>query len=116
MPDEPQNELLKQGLQSVGDLLKRIAGPLADEVGESLGVVARHYRFRLALKMLQKTQRMLREADIAPRAVPPRLFLPIMEGASIVAGIRQNQDGYGEGRQHEANGRAKRSQLPFVLG
>lgn len=83
MPDEPQNELLKQGLQSVGDLLKRIAGPLADEIGESLGVVARHYRFKLALKMLQKTQRMLREAGIAPQAVPPRLFLPIMDGASI---------------------------------
>lgn len=77
------SEAAKQALELLGDMLRKIAGPLADEFGESLGVWARHYRFRLGLKMLQKTQRMLREAGIAPQAVPPRLFLPILESASI---------------------------------
>ena len=83
MSDELSTEAAKQALQPLGDLLRKIAGPLADEIGESLGVWARHYRFRLGLKMLQKTQRMLRESGITPQAVSPRLFLPILDSASI---------------------------------
>ena len=60
-----------------------ITGPLADEFGESLGVWARHDRYKLGIKMFQKTQRMLGEAGITPQAVSPRLFLPILENASI---------------------------------
>jgi hypothetical protein len=48
-----------------------------------MGVVARYYRYKLAAKMFQKTERMLREAGISPHAVPPRLFLPIVENASV---------------------------------
>jgi len=77
------SELAKQTLAPVGDLVKRIAAPLADEVGESLALVARPYRIMLSVKMFQKTQRMLKEAGVTPHAVPPRLFLPILENASI---------------------------------
>jgi hypothetical protein len=77
------SELAKQALEPVGDMVKRIAGPLADEIGESLALVARPYRIRLAAQMFQKTQRMLRDIGVTPRVVPPRLFLPIMESASI---------------------------------
>jgi hypothetical protein len=76
-------EIAKQGLEPIGDIVKRVAGPLADEIGESLAVLARPYRIMLSVKMFQKTQRMLKEAGITPQAVPPRLFLPILEGASI---------------------------------
>jgi len=75
--------LAKKVQESVDGLLQRIAGPLADEIGESLAVVARPYRIKLSLKMFQKTQRMLEEAGISPQAVPPRLFLPMVEAASI---------------------------------
>lgn len=80
---EDMTELAKQALEPVGDLVKRIAGPLADEIGESLALAARPYRIMLAAKMFQKTQRMLKEAGVTPHAVPPRLFLPILENASI---------------------------------
>jgi hypothetical protein len=76
-------EIAKQALEPVGDIVKRIAGPLADEIGESLALIAKPYRIMLSVKMFQKTQRMLKEAGITPQAVPPRLFLPILEGASI---------------------------------
>lgn len=33
--------------------------------------------------MLQKTQRMLKEAGINPQAVSPRLFLPILDNSSV---------------------------------
>jgi hypothetical protein len=82
MPDDV-SELAKQALEPIGDLVKRIAGPLADEIGESLALVVRPYRIRLAAQMFQKTQRMLKEVGVTPHAVPPRLFLPIMENASI---------------------------------
>jgi hypothetical protein len=74
---------VKKALGSVDGLLQRIAGPLADEIGDSLAIIARPYRIRLSLKMFQKTQRMLEEAGMSPQAVPPRLFLPILEAASI---------------------------------
>ena len=81
--DNPVNAALAKALESVADLLHRIAGPLADEVGDSFAISYRPYRVKLGLKALQKTQRMLKEAGISPQAVPPRLFLPMMEAASI---------------------------------
>jgi hypothetical protein len=75
--------IAKQVLEPVGDVMKRIAGPLADEIGESLALIARPYRVALSVKMFQKTQRMLKEAGLPAQAVPPRLFLPMLEAASI---------------------------------
>jgi hypothetical protein len=83
MTDPVSTALAKKALEPIGGLLQRIAGPLADEIGDSLAIIARPYRIRLSLKMFQKTQRMLEEAGIKPKAVPPRLFLPIVESASI---------------------------------
>ena len=67
----------------LGDLLHKLVAPLSQEIGESLGVWAKHYRFKNGLKMLQKTQSMLAKAGIEPHAVNPRLFLPIIECASV---------------------------------
>ena len=41
MPDPVSTALQKKALEPVVGLLKRIAGPLADEVGESLAITAR---------------------------------------------------------------------------
>jgi Abortive infection alpha len=81
--DELSTEAVNQALQTGGEMLRKIAGPLAEEIGESMGVVARHYRVKLAVKMYQKTDLMLIDAGITPHAVPPRLFLPIVENASV---------------------------------
>src|SRR5947208_3474868 len=83
MTDPVSGVLAKKTLEPISGLLQRIAGPLADEVGDSLALIARPYRIKLSLKMFQKTQRMLEEAGITPQAVPPRLFLPMVEAASI---------------------------------
>lgn len=76
-------DVLSQGLQLGSDMIRRIAGPLADEIGETIGVHARGYRIKQAVKVLKETQRMLIDAGISPHAVPPRLFLPIVESASV---------------------------------
>jgi len=83
MPDELSTEMVKQAFEPVSDLVKRIAGPLADEIGGYLGAIARPYRVTREVKAMQKTKQMLKEAGIAPQAVPPRLLVPILEGASI---------------------------------
>ena len=83
MSDDLGDKVIEKLLEPMGDMLRKIAGPVSGELGESIGVVARHYRYKLAVKMLQKTERMLREAGINPRAVPPRVFLPIIENASV---------------------------------
>ena len=83
MPDPVSASLAKKALEPVSGLIQRIAGPLADEIGDSLAIIARPYRIKLSLKMFQKTQRMLEEAGITPQAVPPRLFLPTLDAASI---------------------------------
>jgi hypothetical protein len=77
------SEITKRGLEPVGDVMKRIAGPLADEIGESLALMARPYRIALSVKMFQKTQRMLKESGLPAQPVPPRLFLPMLDAASI---------------------------------
>jgi hypothetical protein len=83
MIDPVSSELTKKAMEPVGGLLKRIAGPLADEIGESLALTARPYRIAHSVKMFQKTQRMLKEAGLPAQSVPPRLFLPMVEAASI---------------------------------
>jgi hypothetical protein len=83
MSDELGNEAVKQALEPVGDLIKRIAGPVADEIGEYLSAVVRPYTVVRKVEAVLKTHRMLKERGISPHAVPPRLLLPILEGASI---------------------------------
>jgi len=51
---------MDEALRAGSDLLRKIAGLLAEEIGESIGVVARQYRYKLAVKMFKKTERMLK--------------------------------------------------------
>jgi hypothetical protein len=70
-------------LEPLNDLIGRIAGPAADEIGEYLKAVVKPYTTARKVEALLKAQRMLREKGISPQSVPPSLLLPILEGASI---------------------------------
>lgn len=83
MTDELTKEATKQGLQQVREWLNKLTGPLAVELGETFGIWARGYRIEQAVKTLRKTIRMLEESGINPGRIPPRLFLPLLESASI---------------------------------
>ena len=56
MPDELSAEMVKQAFEPVSDLVKRMAGPLADEIGGYLGAIARPYRVMREVKAMQKTK------------------------------------------------------------
>jgi len=91
MADE--KELLKLGVEAAvsgaiegsgfRDLVHQFLGPLATEVGTGLGYVGTVLRMKLALSMMQKAAKMLAEAGIDPRPVAPKLFLPLLEHASL---------------------------------
>jgi hypothetical protein len=83
MSDDLTSEIVKQGLEPIGDIVKRIAGPLADEIGEYFAAVVQPYRIVRQAQAIRKAQQMLREVGISPQTVPPRLLLPILEGAAI---------------------------------
>lgn len=78
------SDIIKSGAaDKIADLVNKLAGPLAEEVGLMLGDKVRVYRVQNWVKTAQKTQRILRQARLSPNAVPPRLFLPIMEACSV---------------------------------
>jgi hypothetical protein len=80
-------ELAKDVLKGpIGEFIRQLTGPLAIEIGETFGVWARRYRMAQGLKMLQSAQKMLGDAGINPSTVSPRLFLPILEHASLEDG------------------------------
>jgi hypothetical protein len=77
-------EILKSGAgEKIADLINKLAGPLAEEVGMMLGDTVRVYRVINWVATTQKTERLLREAGLPANAVPPRLFLRIMDASSI---------------------------------
>jgi hypothetical protein len=59
----------------IADIVKRIIGPPADVIGEKLK--------RRLERCFEKAIPMIQEAGITPQAVPPKLLLPILEGASL---------------------------------
>jgi hypothetical protein len=77
-------EIIKSGVaDKLADLVHKLAGPMADELGQMFGDKVRIYRVQNWVKTLQKTDRILRDAGLSPRAVPPRLLLPIAENSSV---------------------------------
>jgi hypothetical protein len=82
---DPQTaELIKSDAGGkIADLINRLAGPLADEFGMMLGDTARVFRVKNWVRTVQKTERILEQAGLPLKAVPPRLFLPISEACSV---------------------------------
>jgi hypothetical protein len=70
-------------LEPAADLIKRIGGPVADEIGEYLAASVRPYTVVRQVEAVAKAQQMLNDRGLSTHSVPPRLLLPILEGASI---------------------------------
>ena len=89
------NELIKaapeiaKGLTAVGaaipftGIVKTLLGPAADEVAEMLRDRVRLYRYGNQMRCLEKAEKMAQEAGFTPRAVPPKILFPLLEGASF---------------------------------
>src|SRR5215472_13690291 len=64
-------------------IVKRMLGPAADEVAEMWRDQVRVYRYGRQLKLLEKAEKMARDAGFTPQPVPPKILFPLLEGASF---------------------------------
>jgi len=69
-------------------IVKRMLGPAADELAEMWRDQVRMYRYDRQLKCVEKAERMAEKAGFTPKAVPPKILFPLLEGASV----EQNED------------------------
>jgi len=77
-------EIIKSGAaDKLADIIHKLAGPMAEEIGLLMADTIKVYRVKNWLKVAEKTQALLGKAKLPPTAVPPRLFLPILEAASL---------------------------------
>lgn len=80
-------ELAKKSVEELfrpfHDLILKLAGPLIEQTGEGLGFLGGYFRNLIAIKLFQKTQKMIEEAGFDPTAVRIKLFLPILENATL---------------------------------
>jgi hypothetical protein len=77
-------EIIKSGaVDKFADILHKLAGPMAEELGLILGDKVRAYRQRNLSDVVQKTGTKLAQASLPLKAVPTRLLLPIIEASSL---------------------------------
>lgn len=74
--------VLKDAGPAAVDMVKRILGPMCDELGQLGGEWVMTYRISRIASALGKTVKQLKATGINPKTVRPGLLFPILEGAS----------------------------------
>jgi Abortive infection alpha len=78
------SEIISSGaFEKLADIVHKFAGPMAEEIGQMIGERLKLYRLKNWLSVAEKAEKILCDANLKPNAVPPRLFLPILESVSI---------------------------------
>ena len=75
---------IAKAISPISGLVRKLFGPMADELGQYFGDGVRAFRLRNLNKVIEGTHRKLELKGTVPHAVPPRLLLPIVEAASLV--------------------------------
>jgi len=65
------------------DLLQKVAGPAAEEIGLTLRDSVHVYRVRRAYRLAEKFSRFCVEQRVQPRRVPLNILLPVLDAASV---------------------------------
>jgi hypothetical protein len=85
MADE--DKLVKAGVEAAlkpfADLLEKLAGPAAAEIGFTLKDHVRVFRFKRQLRLFERVKEMLAKSKMEPGRVPLKLLLPVVENASV---------------------------------
>jgi abortive infection alpha-like protein len=80
---ELAKEAVKQLFAPVQDLMQRLLGPAAAEVGLSFADSARIWRIKRAIRLLEEVKKMAAAAQIEVNPVTPNLIFPILDAASL---------------------------------
>jgi hypothetical protein len=85
MADE--DKLVKAGVEAAlkpfADLLEKLAGPAAEEIGLTFKDHVRVFRFKRQLRLFKTVDKMLADAGLEPGRVPLKTLSPIIESASL---------------------------------
>ena len=73
----------KGAMDSLLEPIKQLTGEFCAEVGTAGGYIGKLIRLKTWLWTMQRAKQMLADTGIEPRSIPPKLFLPIMENASL---------------------------------
>ena len=65
------------------ELLDKLLGPAATEVGLTLGDSVKVWRFKRQLRLLQEVKRLIEHSGKDIQSIATRLFFPVLEAASI---------------------------------
>ncbi len=82
MIDPTLAPVVKDASKAAFDLIKLVGGPAAEELGLFFRDKVREWRQDNAVRVAIKTQERLAKAGIAPKAIPARLLIPLIDGAS----------------------------------
>jgi hypothetical protein len=82
-----EKEILKVGADAaiapIKDVINRLFGPFADELGGLMADPIRVWRYQRSVKLFEKVARLSAARGIELRAVPLKTILPILENASV---------------------------------
>ena len=85
MADE--DKLVKAGVEAAlkpfADLLEKLAGPAAEEIGLTLKDHVRVFRLKRQIRLFERVRAMLAESGVSAKRVPLKLLEPIIEAASV---------------------------------
>ena len=74
---------IAQAVKPLLENLAKLTGPMCEELGLYFGERARAFRQRNLTAIVDQSIKRLEKAGKSPNPVPPRLLLPIVDGASV---------------------------------
>lgn len=80
---EISKEVVKQFVEPVQEIVRRIAGPAATEVGLMWGDAVRAWRAKRAVRLFDDVMRVMSAGHLRPNPVAPRLLFPILDAATL---------------------------------
>lgn len=69
--------------KEVGGFFRTLLGPATEETGQLIGDYIRYFRFKSTLSIFQKAKENLERKGIEPKAVPLKILVPLLDGASL---------------------------------
>jgi hypothetical protein len=80
---ELAKEGVKQLLEPVKDVMRRLLGPAATEIGLAWGDSFRVWRLKRVVRLLEEVEHLAADNGVQLKPVAPRLLFPILEAASL---------------------------------
>ena len=76
-------KVVEKLVEPIADIIKKVAGPAAEEIGLTLQDSIKVYRAKRQYRLFEKMRDFVKEAGYEPRHIPLKVLLPSMDYASV---------------------------------